>query len=104
MAESEQQFESVEDLEQVDFHDKPHINLIRFREAAGLTQQQVAERVGVKQNTYSDWEKTAPPFEVALEVALELGVPPQIAAIFEAQVRRFHSELRRERRKARRRR
>jgi transcriptional regulator with XRE-family HTH domain len=51
-------------------------NLRRLRQAAGLTQQQVAERTGCKQSAYSKWEcgKAIPKVDVLLHLALALDV------------------------------
>ncbi|MGX7074494.1 helix-turn-helix domain-containing protein [Falseniella ignava] len=40
-------------------------NIKRLRKNKGLKQQEIAELLGVKRNTYSDWEngKTEPNFE-----------------------------------------
>lgn len=45
--------------------------LKQLRQKKGLTQQEIAELLGVKRNTYSDWEngKTEPNFETLLKLA-----------------------------------
>ena len=45
--------------------------LKQLRQKKGLTQQEIAELLGVKRNTYSDWEngKTEPNFEMILKLA-----------------------------------
>lgn len=45
--------------------------LKQLRQKKGLTQQEIAELLGVKRNTYSDWEngKTEPNFEMVLKLA-----------------------------------
>ena len=48
----------------------------RLRKNKGLKQQEIAELLGVKQNTYSDWEngKTDPSFENLVKLADLLDV------------------------------
>jgi transcriptional regulator with XRE-family HTH domain len=36
---------------------EPRIDFKRLRQAAGLTQVQVADRIGVKQHTVSGWDR-----------------------------------------------
>lgn len=45
--------------------------LKQLRQKKGLIQQEIAELLGVKRNTYSDWEngKTEPNFEMVLKLA-----------------------------------
>lgn len=45
--------------------------LREVRKSKKLTQQEIAELLGVKQNTYSDWEngKTEPSFENLIKLA-----------------------------------
>lgn len=51
-------------------------NIKRLRKNKGLKQQEIAELLGVKQNTYSDWEngKTDPSFENLVKLADLLDV------------------------------
>lgn len=44
--------------------------LVQLRKKRGLTQQQIADEIGVKRNTYSDWEngKTEPNFQTLLKL------------------------------------
>lgn len=51
-------------------------NIKRLRKNKGLKQQEIAELLGVKQNTYSDWEngKTEPSFENLVKLADLLDV------------------------------
>ena len=46
-------------------------NIKRLRKNKGLKQQEIAELLGVKRNTYSDWEngKTDPSFENLVKLA-----------------------------------
>lgn len=50
----------------------------RLRKNKGLKQQEIAELLGVKRNTYSDWEngKTEPSFENLIKLAdlLEVSI------------------------------
>jgi transcriptional regulator with XRE-family HTH domain len=50
--------------------------LKRFREAAGLSQAQLAKASGIPLRTYQDWEYTrrSPLLESAAKVAVVLGV------------------------------
>ena len=48
------------------------LKLVRLREAAGLSQRQVAARLGIAQSSYANWER----FDVALK-------PHQILALAE---------------------
>lgn len=45
--------------------------LKQLRQKKGLTQQKLAEILGIKRNTYSDWEngKTEPSFENLIKLA-----------------------------------
>lgn len=45
--------------------------LKQLRQKKGLTQQKLAEILGIKRNTYSDWEngKTEPGFENLIKLA-----------------------------------
>ena len=45
--------------------------LKQLRQKKGLTQQKLAEILGIKRNTYSDWEngKTEPSFENLVKLA-----------------------------------
>lgn len=51
-------------------------NIKRLRKNKGLKQQEIAELLGVKRNTYSDWEngKTEPSFENLVKLADLLDV------------------------------
>lgn len=51
-------------------------NIKRLRKNKGLKQQEIAELLGVKRNTYSDWEngKTDPSFENLVKLADLLDV------------------------------
>ena len=52
-------------------------NLYRLRHQLGLTQQQVANAVGVKRSTYAYYERnTTPPTEVLERIAKAFGVAP----------------------------
>lgn len=46
-------------------------NIKRLRKNKGLKQQELAEILGIKRNTYSDWEngKTEPSFENLVKLA-----------------------------------
>lgn len=46
-------------------------NIKRLRKNKGLKQQELAEILGIKRNTYSDWEngKTEPSFENLIKLA-----------------------------------
>lgn len=46
-------------------------NIKRLRKNKGLKQQEIAELLGIKRNTYSDWEngKTEPSFENLVKLA-----------------------------------
>lgn len=46
-------------------------NIKRLRKNKGLKQQEIAELLGVKRNTYSDWEngKTEPSFDNLFKLA-----------------------------------
>lgn len=46
-------------------------NIKRLRKNKGLKQREIAELLGVKRNTYSDWEnaKTEPSFENLVKLA-----------------------------------
>lgn len=52
--------------------------LKQLRQKKGLTQQKLAEILGIKRNTYSDWEngKTEPGFENLIKLAdlLEVSI------------------------------
>lgn len=41
------------------------------RKSKKITQQELADRLGIKRNTYSDWEngKTEPTFEILVKLA-----------------------------------
>ena len=45
--------------------------LREFRKSKKITQQELADRLGIKRNTYSDWEngKTEPTFEILVKLA-----------------------------------
>ena len=45
--------------------------LREVRKSKKITQQEVADRLGIKRNTYSDWEngKTEPTFEILVKLA-----------------------------------
>lgn len=51
-------------------------NIKRLRKNKGLKQREIAELLGVKRNTYSDWEnaKTEPSFENLVKLADLLDV------------------------------
>ena len=53
-----------------------HVNLRNYREAAGLTQQQVAERIGITKSTYCNYEsgKREPDVAKIKKIAKALGV------------------------------
>lgn len=50
--------------------------LREVRKNKGLKQQEIAEQIGIKQNSYSDWEngKTEPSFENLIKLADVLEV------------------------------
>ena len=50
--------------------------LREVRKTKGLKQQELADRLGIKRNTYSDWEngKTEPSFESIVKLADLLDV------------------------------
>lgn len=45
--------------------------LREVRKSKKITQQELADRLGIKRNTYSDWEngKTEPTFEIFVKLA-----------------------------------
>lgn len=45
--------------------------LREVRKSKKITQQELADRLGIKRNTYSDWEngKTEPTFEILVKLA-----------------------------------
>lgn len=45
--------------------------LREVRKSKKITQQELADRLGIKRNTYSDWEngKTDPSFEILVKLA-----------------------------------
>ncbi|MER2081538.1 MAG: helix-turn-helix transcriptional regulator [Ruminococcus sp.] len=51
-------------------------NLVRLRKATGMTQQQVAEKLGINRTTYTKYETgvTEPSFEMLLRISELLGV------------------------------
>lgn len=55
---------------------KFHEKLKMLRKKKGLTQQEIAELLGVKRNTYSDWEncKCKPNYEKLEKIADFFGV------------------------------
>lgn len=53
------------------------INIIALREAAGLTQKDVAEALGYTVQTIKRWEKTYPPFDRIPAIAELYGVKNQ---------------------------
>lgn len=48
-----------------------------LRKEKGLTQKEIANEIGIKQNTYSDWEtgRTEPNIEYIIKLANMLKVP-----------------------------
>lgn len=52
-------------------------NIKRLRKNKGLKQQELAEILGIKRNTYSDWEngKTEPSFDNLVKLADFFNVP-----------------------------
>ena len=56
--------------------EKFHEKLKVLRKKQGLTQQEIAELLGVKRNTYSDWEngKCKPNYEKLEKIADFFGV------------------------------
>lgn len=45
------------------------------RISAGLTQEQMAEKLGIERSTYQYWEKKTPSTEKIIRVAKALGLP-----------------------------
>ncbi|WP_255518271.1 helix-turn-helix transcriptional regulator [Thermoactinomyces sp. CICC 10521] len=52
-------------------------NLIKARKAKGLTQRELADMIGIRETSVSNWEveRSLPRLEVAREVSKVLGFP-----------------------------
>jgi transcriptional regulator with XRE-family HTH domain len=53
-----------------------HQKIEQARVSAGLTQDEMAERLGIKRTTYQYWEQKTPSIDKIKEVARVLNLPP----------------------------
>ena len=70
-----------------------HVNLRNYREAAGLTQLQVAERLGITKSTYCNYEsgKREPDVAKIKKIAKALGISALAHFLLRARVRGIYN-------------
>lgn len=70
------------------------MNVKEYREAKGYTQEQVAKKLGIKQNTYSDKERGKSGFTVDELLKLEIILGASISELFKDKRKEIEKSIR----------